>query len=217
MRRLAALAVALLLLCTGCSLIDAELRTADLLELEGFRNASVDSEIAGGLVSVTVSYDSAAPGKTPNDAARVVWTTLEIRVDRMAVRPGAGGGLLLDRDAMVEAFGPRDPALDTRDAKEIEATFVRVGVSVIAGVLIGIVLVVILVVVLVRRSRRRNAQLPGWGQPQYGWSPYAPPQQAWPPPPPPGWPAAPSSWPNVDPNADPHADPWRPPEGPQRR
>jgi hypothetical protein len=223
---LVAMAAAVL---AGCDLATGTVRTATELEKAGIDNPNLDYD--GG--TATLDYDADSnpleARAEQNTAARIIWTNLPFRIDRIVITSDGGAFPTrreYPRSVLEGTLGPRPANLD-RSVEDIAQR-----AAWIAGIVgfVVLALIVLVVVLVVRAVRRRPAAQPaGWPpgpagpagpQPwgQQGWGQPGPPaqQQGW------GQPAPPPSQqpgygqPGYGRGAQPPSPIWPPPPAPQQ-
>ncbi|HEX3621159.1 MAG TPA: hypothetical protein VHT97_02480 [Acidimicrobiales bacterium] len=137
----------------GCGRRSEFAATRRALDRAGYRSVAITVRSGGGVVFATVTARSPGGAGVADTAAEIVWQTLDVRFDRVAIAV-APGVAVLGYDDLAARFGPRDPSLD-RPAPAQTNGRVRselLGVVVLGAVLAGAGLVA--GVVLVRRSLR---------------------------------------------------------------
>lgn len=210
-RRLAALVAAALVLAlvAGCSTVRVLAGFTETMSDAGFTNPRV--EFTGTRSIILVVSAGSPPGSTTaeahEEAARLVWERFPRRVEQVRITID-GDREDLDRSALQERFGPRDPDLDaTALDEEVDrfTTQLLLGMAVGGLLLVAVTGVIVLLVVRNRRTRAPQTR-PSAAGGRPGW-PGAPP--GWPPPGVSGPPAGPPEWPppHASPPVEPSADP----------
>jgi hypothetical protein len=143
------------LLLGGCGRAQGMVDTRQALEHAGYRQVEVSLRTAGGLgyAEVKALIAGAPP---PEQAARIIWTTLPVRFDTLAVVLD-GQATAFTYGGLERQFGPRNPSLDRR---QVDAEVVTSGLKLMlvlsAAAMVSVGAVVAIALLALRTARRRR-------------------------------------------------------------
>jgi hypothetical protein len=156
-----AVALALVVVATGCAAVRGLLDTERALRRAGFERVDISVDSRGPDDTVQVTARQARAHEDPNGAvAGVVWREFPFRFDRLDVFVTSVPARSYSREELVGRFGPRPAHLDQRSLEDsIRRTGLVVAVAVAVAFFGFLAIVIVTVVLVVRSQRKRRAPL----------------------------------------------------------